>query len=250
MTELFTRRGDRVLFVSVRGEGPPFFFAHGLSGTHADTTWLHGISVGFRLITPDLYGRGRSASTGSVNGHRFGEHADDVAAILDELEAHEALVGGTSFGAAVAAAFAVRYPRRVRGLVLLASAFGARRDPMGEGDLERYRRLAERMENEGVRAVAEDEATRTGSTRPIERWTNHDEQSVVAFMRAVPSHRPFERAADLADVVCPALIYPGNDEIHTPELSASYASALPNATMVDPTTPLREAVGSFLGRFR
>lgn len=243
-------RDGRRLAVTVRGTGPPLVFAHGLSGTHEDATWLHAPAEAFRLLTPDLFGRGASFPAARVGDHSFEEHAADVMAILDHHDADQAIVAGVSFGAAVATAFAIAYPERVRALVLLASAFGGERDPMGEGDLERYGALADRMAIEGVRSVAESEAVRTGSKRPIERWTQHDDQSLIAFMRAVPVYRPFDRASDLAKITVPTLVVSGNDEIHTPELSRSYAESIPDATFIRPGASLVRTVDVFLARFR
>ena len=234
----------------MRGTGPPLFFAHGLSGTHSDAAWLHAPAEGFRMITPDLFGRGASFPAARVEDHSFEAHAADVTAILDHHDADQAIVAGVSFGAAVATAFAIAYPERVRALVLLACAFGGKRDPMGEGDLDRYGALGDRMAIEGVRAVAESEAVRTGSRRPIERWTQHDDQSLIAFMRAVPRYRPFDRASELAEITVPTLVVSGNDEIHTPELSRSYAAAIPDATFVGPGAPLARTVDVVLSRVR
>jgi pimeloyl-ACP methyl ester carboxylesterase len=199
------------------------------------------------VIAPDLRGRGASIPAGIVERHSFGEHAADIQAILDRLEVSRAVIGGSSFGAAVATAFTLRHPERVDALILVASAFGALRDPMGEGNLDTYGDLADRIADEGLEAVAASEAARTGSTRPLQRWTQHDEASLIAWLRAVPMYRPFERKDDLRRIAVPALVVSGGDAIHTPELSAAYAGALPNATLVD---TLEEALGSFLDDFR
>ncbi len=244
--ECFVLRGTRRLFVVVRGEGPALLFSHGLAGTHVDTGWLSAIADGFTLVTPDHYGRGASAPGTDVDAHTFTQHALDVAAILDHLEIERAIVGGTSFGAAVATAFAVAFPQRVRALILLACAFGPREDSTLEGDLDAYRRLADRMDAEGVGTVAEQEAERSGSTRPIDRWTQHHDASLVAWMRAVPLDRPIERLADLQRVTAPVLVVPGGDAIHRPELSRAYAAALPNATLAEDASGLAQTVSAFL----
>ena len=248
--EFFVERGSRRLFVVVRGEGPALFYAHGLAGTHADAGWLAPIAEGFTLITPDLFGRGASFPASRPEDHLFREHADDTRAILDHVGCDSALVGGTSFGAAVATAFAVACPERVEALILLACAFGPREDASCEGDLSAYGKLAERMAVWGVRTVAEQEAERVGSRRPIERWTQHDDASLVAWMRAVPLDRPIDRFDQLEAVTAPALIVPGTDEIHRPQLSEAYAAALADATLVDGAARLGDAVGTFLERFR
>lgn len=156
---------------------------------------------------------------------------------------------GSSFGAAVAIAFALRQIKRVQALILIANAFGASHEQMGEGDLDSYGDLGDRIAAEGLEVVATSEAARTNSERPLTRWIQHDEQSLIAFLRAVPIYRPFERANDLRGVTVPTLVIPGEDAIHTPELSAAYADALPNAKFFKGEGP-EGAVKSFLDDFR
>jgi 3-oxoadipate enol-lactonase len=167
-------------------------------------------------------------------------------AILDYLGVDKAVVCGVSFGAAVAVAFALRHLERVTGLILVASAFGASRDQMGEGNLAAYGDLGERIAAEGLDVVIDREVDRTGSNRPRERWAQHDEASLVAFLRAVPLYRPFDVMPDLAGLAVPALVVAGEDAIHTPELSAAYAKALPDATEAS-AGRRDEALRSFLG---
>jgi pimeloyl-ACP methyl ester carboxylesterase len=85
-----------------------------------------------------------------------GEHADDAAALLDAVAAAPAVVVGRSYGGTVATDLALRYPNRVRALVLLepdaprelAPAVAAWVDALAE----RLRQVAAR---DGVDAVAE-----------------------------------------------------------------------------------------------
>ena len=249
MAELFLQRGNQRLFVNVRGEGPALLFAHGLFGTHADASWIAGKTDGFTVIAPDLRGRGASRPATKVEDHKFDAHAADVLAILDHLHVSRAVIAGSSFGAAVAVAFALRHLERVRALILISNAFGALHDQMGEGDLESYRTLADRIAAEGLAAVAATESDRLGSSRPMTRWTQHDEDSVVAWLRAVPMFRPFERSTDLQAVTVPTLVVSGADAIHTPEVSTAYAEALPNARLVQEEF-LDDAVSKFLGGIR
>ncbi|MBW3588670.1 MAG: alpha/beta hydrolase [Actinobacteria bacterium] len=247
MAEHLLHRGEQRLFVNVRGEeGPGLLFAHGLFGTHADASWISERAYGFTVIAPDLRGRGASRPAAKVEDHAFDAHAADILAILDRLDISRAVIAGSSFGAAVAVAFALRHLERVRALILISNAFGALHEQMGEGDLESYRSLADRIAAEGLAAVAASESERLGSSRPMTRWTQHDEDSLVAWLRAVPMFRPFERSADLQTVTVPTLVVSGGDAIHTRELSKAYADALPNATLVEAET-LDDAVSKFLG---
>lgn len=246
MSELSVRQADRELFVHVSGEGPAILFAHGIFGTHLDGSWLASAGTQFSVVAPDLRGRGRSSPARAIEDHTFEEHASDLAAILDHLKIDRAVVVGSSFGAGVALGFALGFPKRVQALALIASAFGARRDAMGEGELSAYADLGNRIAEEGLVAVATKESERTGSSRPLQRWTQHDEASVVAWLRAVPIYRPFETVADLHRVSRPTLIVPGADNVHTRELSEALARSLPTARFADGAMSLSEVVRDFL----
>ena len=66
----------------------------------------------------DLLGHGRSDKPEHASAYRIDTYADQVFALLDELGADQAVLGGISLGANVSLFAASRQPRRVRGLVL------------------------------------------------------------------------------------------------------------------------------------
>ncbi|NJK64063.1 MAG: alpha/beta hydrolase [Synechococcaceae cyanobacterium SM2_3_1] len=72
-----------------------------------------------RLIAPDLrgYGRSRTSSCFSMTDHLI-----DLVALLDELALERCLILGWSLGGILALELALRYPERVQGLVLVATA--------------------------------------------------------------------------------------------------------------------------------
>jgi pimeloyl-ACP methyl ester carboxylesterase len=69
------------------------------------------------LVTPDLRGRGRSATLPCPYG--LATHVDDLTAVLDHVGADRAVMVGHSMGAHVAARLAADQPRRAAGLVLV-----------------------------------------------------------------------------------------------------------------------------------
>jgi pimeloyl-ACP methyl ester carboxylesterase len=66
----------------------------------------------------DLLGHGRSDQPRHASAYRIDTYADQVFALLDELGAEQAVVGGMSLGANVSLFAASRRPDRARGLVL------------------------------------------------------------------------------------------------------------------------------------
>ncbi len=72
---------------------------------------------GAHVVTLDLLGHGRSDRPEDPLLYSMTAFAEQVVALLDELGAQEAVVGGTSLGANVSLEVAVLAPERVRGLL-------------------------------------------------------------------------------------------------------------------------------------
>ncbi|WP_322938367.1 alpha/beta fold hydrolase [Nocardioides bizhenqiangii] len=75
-------------------------------------------SAGAHVVTLDFLGHGRSDQPDDPFGYSVSSFARQVVALLDELGAAQAVVGGTSLGANVALEVAAIAPDRVRGLIL------------------------------------------------------------------------------------------------------------------------------------
>ena len=73
---------------------------------------------GHRVVLLDLLGHGNSDKPQHAAEYRMDVYAEQVVALLDNLHARRAVVGGTSLGANVSLQLAVRHPDRVRGLLV------------------------------------------------------------------------------------------------------------------------------------
>jgi len=120
--QLGTRRISRVPKISVRGvglfyeeagSGIPLVLLHPWPTDHA--MWMFQVPVfseGYRVITPDSRGLGRSDKPKS--GYSPTSLADDLEGLLDHLGIEKAFVVGLSLGGAVAMMFTLNHPDRVR----------------------------------------------------------------------------------------------------------------------------------------
>jgi pimeloyl-ACP methyl ester carboxylesterase len=113
--------GGRRLAYEVHGDGDRLLvYLHGLL---LDANLNRGIASalaeqGNRVVLLDLLGHGRSDQPAHASEYRMDLYVEQVFALLDELGADEAVLGGLSLGANVSLLAAAVSPKRVRGLVL------------------------------------------------------------------------------------------------------------------------------------
>jgi pimeloyl-ACP methyl ester carboxylesterase len=99
-------------------DGPLLIAVHGITASAVSIQPLADRLAGdFRIVAPDLRGRGGSAALPGPYGMKA--HAGDIVAILDHLGEARAVVLGESMGGYVAVQLAVSYPERVDRLVLV-----------------------------------------------------------------------------------------------------------------------------------
>lgn len=100
------------------GKGEPLVLIHAFPTD--ERLWdaqREGLKDHFRVITLDLWGFGKSSP---VDGKAITmtEYAYEVKQLLDQLQIHQAIIGGESMGGYIALAFLEKYPDKVSGLVL------------------------------------------------------------------------------------------------------------------------------------
>jgi len=118
--------GVRLHYVHVPGpansELPPLVFIHGASANLNDQMVpLRPLLEGrAEMLFLDRPGHGWS---GRSKGHEEqAEQASLIASLMDRLGIKRAIIVGHSFGGSVAAAFALKYPERTKGLLFLSPA--------------------------------------------------------------------------------------------------------------------------------
>jgi pimeloyl-ACP methyl ester carboxylesterase len=102
---------------------PPLLLMHGLTANARafDGLLQAGLGKKYRVILPDLRGRGKSPKP--ETGYSFAEHAQDIIELLNYLQLYEPIViGGHSFGGFLAFYIAKNFPDRVKELVILDAA--------------------------------------------------------------------------------------------------------------------------------
>ena len=190
-------------------------------------------SPALRVVAPDLPGFGQTP--GAITS--VDDAADQLAALLDDIGARRAIVGGFSMGGYIALAFARRHAARLHGLLLV--------DTKAEPDTEdgkkgRYA-LAERARAEGKGVVIDamlprlvSDSTLNGRPDVVQQVLDIEKGATldgIAGALHAMAERP-SSVADLPRIAAPTLIIVGLEDVITPVTDAeTMASAIPGAQL-------------------
>lgn len=109
-----------------KGNGPkPVVLLHGSGCDSAMLSWrevMEAFGDEYTLYAPDLLGYGRSDKPQNMCGkHFYKKHIRSVKEIVDYFRLEQFVLAGLSMGGAIAIGFALKYPKRVKLLVPVAS---------------------------------------------------------------------------------------------------------------------------------
>jgi non-heme chloroperoxidase len=110
------------IFYKDWGSGQPLVFSHGwpLSADDWDTQMMFFLQRGYRVIALDRRGHGRSTQTS--DGHDMDHYADDLLAVVEHLDLHDAVHIGHSTGGGEVTRYLGRHGQsRVAKAVLISS---------------------------------------------------------------------------------------------------------------------------------
>jgi len=238
--------GTRIAY-AIAGRGPYLVKAANWM-THVDhdaenEVWRHWVSDLSRSNTLVRYDeRGCGMSDWTVDRIDFEAWVDDLSVVVDELGLERFPLLGVSQGAAVAVAFAARYPERVSALVLFGSYARGR---MSRADSPEARREAALdVELARVGWARDDPSFRQVFTSQFlpdgsrEEWAAFDElqRRTISPANAVAFLETFARidvTAAATRVRCPTLILHARDDHRVP-LSAAreFATLIPGSRLV------------------
>ncbi|QLL05391.1 alpha/beta fold hydrolase [Mycobacterium vicinigordonae] len=121
MPTITTSDGVEIFFKDW-GTGQPIVFSHGwpLSSDDWDTQMLYFLGHGYRVIAHDRRGHGRSSQV--ADGHDMDHYADDLAAVVEHLDLHDAVHIGHSTGGGEVAHYLARHGESRAAKAVLISA--------------------------------------------------------------------------------------------------------------------------------
>jgi len=230
------------LSVDIQGQGFPILCLHGHPGSGRSlSVFTQHLSQRFHTIAPDLRGYGNSRT--NVN-FKMTDHLIDLEALLDRFQVDHCLVLGWSLGGILALELALKLPKRVTGLILIATAARPRGshppiswqdnlytglasvlnrlqpswqwniDTFGKRSLYRY--LIQQHTPTAYRYLAAD---------AMSAYLQTSSAAQLALSTALKAG--YNRLEDLQQIQCPALVLAGAADRHiTPESSLETARHL------------------------
>ncbi|SRR5579884_935030 len=228
-------RGGRIHYERA-GRGPLLVALHGIGGSAR--SWRHqldGLADDFTVVAWDA--RGYGGSSDPDRELTIDDYADDVAALLDHLDAPRAHLLGISWGGVIALAAYRRHPARVETLLLADTYRGGGTLP----EPERSARLARRLAvTEGL-TPAELARQRTPAlfTAGVDAATRAEAEAIMAaihpagYRQAAIALAHADESAVLPRIAVPTLVLSGDQDgvLPLPE-SETLARAIPGAQLV------------------
>lgn len=211
------------LYYEVHGQGPVILLTHGYSAT--SQMWagqVEALSKDHTLVLWDMRGHGQSDSPDDPALYSEPATVADMAALLDEVGAQTAIVGGLSLGGYMSLAFHRAHPERVRALLIIDTGPGYKNDEAREGWNKNALKTAERYETEGLAVLERGSAER--------RTALHRSAAGLALAaRGMLTQRDAGVITSLPDIRVPSIVVVGSED--TPFLAASdyMASRIPGA---------------------
>jgi pimeloyl-ACP methyl ester carboxylesterase len=223
------------LWYEVWGAGPPLLLMEGMAvGTWLWERQIPFLEDHFTTIAYDLRGSGKSAKP--PGPYTVGQMAEDAAALLTALGFQRVDVLGASQGGFIAQEFTLRWPERVRRLVLVCtSAGGATHVPMTPATLARFLETggAPRELIRKKLALAYTEAFLRGPE--VEHLIDlrlRDPQPPHAFQAQVMAGATFDRSGDVEKIRASTLVLAGEADLVVPvENARRLAAAIPGARL-------------------
>ena len=206
-------RGQRVYFEDSGGGGLPLVLGHGFLMDHEMfASQVEAFRNERRVITWDHRGNGRTLATSDA--FSYWDLAEDLAALLEHLDVGSAVVGGMSQGGFVALRFALRYPERTAGLVLIDTQAG-KEDP--EKSLQ-YDLMHDVWVTDGPndQLLAMVAAIIIGNERPeseawVAKWKARDAKALTQIYRTLMDRDDI--TSRLGEIRAPAVVIHGTEDV-------------------------------------
>jgi 3-oxoadipate enol-lactonase len=236
----FARANGIELYYELTGAGERFLF---ISGTGADLRRTPRLIAApgfadFELLAYDQRGLGQSEVP--EGPYSMADYGDDAAALLDAVGWDgDCLVLGVSFGGMVAQELAIRYPQRVRRLVLACTSAGGAggasyplHELVGPDAASLLTRRIELIDTRWDGAWREANPEMVALIAEGFGLGEHGDGPGVGPLRQLEARRHHDTAQRLGQIRCPTLVCGGTyDGIAPPANSEFLARTIPGAKL-------------------
>jgi pimeloyl-ACP methyl ester carboxylesterase len=214
------------IYYQVTGDtGPALLLTHGYGATSAMFGRnLAALALGHRVVTWDLRGHGRSGYPADAADYSAANALADMGALLAEVGADQAVLGGHSLGGFLSLDFAVTHPERVTALVLIGTGPGYRNDAARDDWNRRALATAARLTERGLAGL--------GSSAELHSGEHRDASGLIHAATQTLTQRDAHVIDGLPHIAVPTLVVVGADD--RPFLGAAdyMAGKIPGARKV------------------
>lgn len=251
-----TADGTHLNVVS-EGEGAPVVFQHGLCGDAGQTAEVFAGGPGFRRITVEARGHGRS-QTGRPDRLSIATFAEDIASYVERNLLPPVVVGGISMGAAIALRLAVTRPDLVKALIIARPAWLTQAGPDNMEPNAEVGRLLKELPPDAARNafLGGPTAQRLAAEAPdnlaslVGFFSRAPSDDTANLLTAISSDGPGVTEEDVRRIAVPTLVIGHDrDAIHPLALALALADLIPAARFVQ-ITPKAENRTHYVDDFR
>ena len=197
---------DTNLYYEIYGEGEPLVLLHGNSGSIKDYyQQIPVLSKQYKVIVVDTRGQGKSVDTSRKN-FTYRQFADDLKALIDQLNLNKINIAGWSDGGITGLEFALKYPGNLNKLI----AIGANTFPGGVDDrlFSHFQQQIEMM-------------------KLLNEPAKFNERRLLNLMVTEPSMS----TKDLNKITSPVLVIAGDKDVIKQEHTEFIAKEIPHAEL-------------------
>jgi pimeloyl-ACP methyl ester carboxylesterase len=211
------------IYYEITGDGPIVLLTHGFSAS--TVMWRDNVpalvSGGFRVVTWDMRGHGRSASPDDPALYSSALTVGDIDAVLDATGAERAVIGGMSLGGYMSLAYHLEHRPRVNALLLIDTGPGFKKDEAREGWNKNARERGDELLAKGEAALSES---------PESRMQKQNFAGLHHAAHGMLIQQTADAINSLPEITVPTLVVVG--ERDEPFLAASdyMANKIPNAS--------------------
>ena len=218
------------MYYEIHGEGKPLVLIHG-GGSTIESNYAQVLPLfarHYKVIAVELQAHGHTSDRDGPE--TFEQDADDVAALLKQLNISKANILGFSNGGSTTMQIAIRHPKLVNKIIVASGAYKR------EGFIPGFFDMMQNASLENMPLPLQESYLKINSNKAaLQNMHDKDAARMIAFKDWNDS--------DLQNIKAPALIINGDKDVTTAEHALKMSKLIPNGELLI----LPATHGSFLG---